>query len=94
MKKTNILKESCPKNVMLMKTKNNTFLTFLDKMQFSEILCLVNYDWFCADGSHIRVHYSLITEIPGHAGRCHLILMNYDPDRGLAHFLQMSYLNE
>ena len=36
-----------------MKTKNNTFLTFLDKMQFSEILCLATYDWFCADGSHI-----------------------------------------
>ena len=23
-------------------------------MQFSEILCLVAYDWFCADGSHIN----------------------------------------
>ena len=34
-KKTNILKESCPKNVVLMKTKNNTFLTFLNKMKFS-----------------------------------------------------------
>ena len=22
-------------------------------MQFSEILCLATYDWFCADGSHI-----------------------------------------
>ena len=37
-----------------MKTKNNTFLTFLDKMQFSEILCLATYDWFCADGSHMH----------------------------------------
>ena len=54
MSKTNILKESCPKNVILMKTKNITFLTFLDKMQFSEILCLATYDWFCADGSHIN----------------------------------------
>ena len=34
-------------------TKNNTFLTFLDKMQFSVILCLGTYDWFCADGSHL-----------------------------------------
>ena len=34
-------------------TKNNTSLTFLDKMQFSVILCLATYDWFCADGSHI-----------------------------------------
>ena len=51
--KNNILKKSCPKNVILMKTKNNTFLTFLDKMQFSKILCLETYDWFCADGSHI-----------------------------------------
>ena len=55
MKNTNILKESCPKNVVLIKTKNNTFLTFLDKMQFSAILCLSIYDWFCADGSHIWV---------------------------------------
>ena len=53
MLKTKTLKESCPKNVILMKTKNNTFLTFLDKMQFSEILCLATYDWFCADGSQI-----------------------------------------
>ena len=36
-----------------MKTKNKTFLTFLDKMQFSETLCLATYDWFCADGSQI-----------------------------------------
>ena len=57
MKNTNILKESCPKNVVLMKTKNKIFLTFLDKMQFSAILCLVTYDWFCADGSHlIKIH--------------------------------------
>ena len=28
MKNTNILKESCPKNIVLMKTKNNIFLTF------------------------------------------------------------------
>ena len=54
MKNTNILKESCPKNVVLMKTKNKIFLTFLDKMQFSAILCLVTYDWFCADGSHVK----------------------------------------
>ena len=47
------MKESCPKNVVLMKTKNNIFLTFLDKMQFSAILCLATYDWFGADGSHI-----------------------------------------
>ena len=52
MKITNILKESCQKNVVLIKTKNKTFLTFLDKMQFSAILCLATYDWFCADGSH------------------------------------------
>ena len=42
-----------PKNVVLMKTKNNTFLTFLNKMQFSAILCLGTCDWFCADGSQI-----------------------------------------
>ena len=30
------MKESCPKHVILMKTKNKTFLTFLDKMQFSD----------------------------------------------------------
>ena len=53
MKNTNILKESCPRNVVLMKTKNNIFLTILDKMQFSAILCLETYDWFCEDGSHI-----------------------------------------
>ena len=52
------MKDSCPKNVILMKTKNNTFLTFLDKMQFSEILCLATYDWFCADGSHLLNHKS------------------------------------
>ena len=50
MKNTNILKESCPKNVVLMETKN-IFLMFLEKMQFSAILCLATYDWFCADGS-------------------------------------------
>ena len=33
--------------------KKNTFLTFLDKMQFSAIVCLENYDWFCADRSHL-----------------------------------------
>ena len=49
------MKESCPKNVILMKAKNSTFLTFLDKMQFSEILCLATYDWFCADGSHMAI---------------------------------------
>ena len=54
MSKTNILKEFCPKNV-LMKTKNNIFLTFLDKIQFSAILCLETYDWFCADRSHMDV---------------------------------------
>ena len=53
MQKTNILKDSYPKNVILMKTKNNTFFTFLDKMQFSEILCLATYHWICADGSHL-----------------------------------------
>ena len=37
------MKESCPKIVILMKTKNNTFLTFLDKMLFSAILCLATY---------------------------------------------------
>ena len=31
MKNTNILKETCPKNVVLVETKNNIFLTFLDK---------------------------------------------------------------
>ena len=29
-KKTNTLKESCQKNAVLKKTKNNTFFTFLD----------------------------------------------------------------
>ena len=53
MKNTNILKESFPKNVVLIKTKNNIFWTLLDKMQFSAILCLATYDWFCADGSHL-----------------------------------------
>ena len=38
-----------------MKTKNNTFFDFLDKMQIFTILCLVTYDWFCADGSHISI---------------------------------------
>ena len=47
-----------------MKTKNNTILTFLDKMQFSAVLCLATYDWFCADGSHLdeesnRMEYDL-----------------------------------
>ena len=45
--------KSCPKNIVLIKTKNNTFLTFLDKMQVFAILCFVTYDWFCADGSHM-----------------------------------------
>ena len=53
MYKTNILKESCPKNVVFMKIKNKTFLTFLDKLLFSAILCLETYDWFCAYGSQI-----------------------------------------
>ena len=53
MKNKNILKESCPKNVVLMKTKNFFFLTFLDKMQFSSILCMATYDWICADGSQM-----------------------------------------
>ena len=52
MKNTNILKESCPKNVILMKTKNNTFLHFYIK-QFSASFFLATYDWFCADGSHM-----------------------------------------
>ena len=52
-----------------MKTKNITFLTFLDKMQFSEILCLATYDWFCADGSHLctctfRSTYSRLLGLP------------------------------
>ena len=51
MQKTNILKESGPKNVVLMKTKNKTFLTFLDKMPYSAISFLATYDLFCADGS-------------------------------------------
>ena len=51
------MKESCPKNVVLMKTKNNTFLTFKDKMQFSAILCLATYDWFCADGSQMDTYF-------------------------------------
>ena len=34
------------------------FFTFLDKMQFSAILCLATYDWFCADGSHIVCFYN------------------------------------
>ena len=42
--KTNILKGSCPKQ------ENNIFFTFLDKMQFSAILCLAT---FCADESHL-----------------------------------------
>ena len=44
-----------------MKTKNNTFLTFLDKMQFSEILCLATYDWFCADGSQIQSYLTKLS---------------------------------
>ena len=48
-----------------MKTKNNTFLTFLDKMQFSEILCLATYDWFCPDGSHLCI--KLAKSIQTHA---------------------------
>ena len=28
-------------------------MIFLDKMQFSAILRLMTYDWFCADRSHI-----------------------------------------
>ena len=31
MYKTKILKESCPLKVVVMKTKNKTFLTFVDK---------------------------------------------------------------
>ena len=42
--KTNILKESCPKHVVSMKTRNDTFLKFLFKMQFSAILSLETYD--------------------------------------------------
>ena len=60
MKNTNNLKESCQKNVVLMKTKNKTFLTYLDKMQFSAILCLATNDWFCADGSHIERQVLLV----------------------------------
>ena len=26
-------------------------------MQFSEILCLATYDWFCADGSHLLQNF-------------------------------------
>ena len=39
-KKTTILKESCAEKCFLMKTMHGTFFTFLDKMQFSAILCL------------------------------------------------------
>ena len=53
MKNTNILRVLL-KNTVLIKTKKKTFLTFLHKMQFSAILCLATYDWFCADGLHIR----------------------------------------
>ena len=56
------MKESCPKNVILMKTKNNTFLTFLDKMQFSE-LCLATFDWFCADGSQMTVDDQYFSQV-------------------------------
>ena len=31
MQKKNILKESCPKNVVLLKTKNDTFFYFIRK---------------------------------------------------------------
>ena len=54
------MKESCPKHVILMKTKNKTFLTFLDKMQISDFLCLATYDWFCADGSHFIIDFSKV----------------------------------
>ena len=76
MQKTNILKESGPKNVVLMKTKNKTFLTFLDKMPYSAILFLATYDLFCADGSqmvcpscilwntYISVHFCTILPCP------------------------------
>ena len=37
--------------LFLIKTTNNTFFTFLDKMPFSAILCLETYDWFCAEMS-------------------------------------------
>ena len=29
-------------------------------MQFSAILCLATYDWFCADGSHIKVDMLMV----------------------------------
>ena len=35
------------------KQKITHFLTFLDKMKFSGILCFETYDWFCADMSHV-----------------------------------------
>ena len=63
MKKTNILKEFCPKNVVLMKTKNTFFLTFLDKMQFSAISCLATYDWFCADGMYGALNNYILRSI-------------------------------
>ena len=62
MKITNILRV-LPKNVVLIKTKNKTFLTFLDKMQFSAILCLATYDWFCADGSHMCQHIIFVVSV-------------------------------
>ena len=34
--------------LLFMKTKKKHFLTFLDRMPFSAILCLGTYDWFCA----------------------------------------------
>ena len=73
MQKTNILKDSCPKNVILMKAKNNNFLTFLDKMQFSEILCLATYDWFCADGSQI----SNLLFMPSDSGKCNTSFLGF-----------------
>ena len=59
--KYRILKESCPKNVVLAKTKNNIFLQFLDKMRYSVILRLGTYDWFCADRSHLFLTFQNIT---------------------------------
>ena len=46
-----------------MKTKNNIFLTFLEKMQFSAIICLATYDWFCADGSHMLLVFYIFAEL-------------------------------
>ena len=66
-----------------MKAMHGTFFTFLDKMQFSAILCLETYDWFCADRS---TNGLAIADSPLFSDTCLYAIPNFN------HFILMHFI--